>query len=109
MDSVEAPEEFLLKVSHRNPSRSHGAVKAFHRLKSKLFPGSQREATFHSFRQSLITKLANEVQAPEHFIADLVGHENRKAMTMGLYRGRSRPEEIRPYLDQLHYQGWSLN
>ena len=109
MDGVDEPRDFLLKVSHRNPSRSHGAVKAFYRLKTELFPGSQREATFHSFRQSLITKLANEVQAPEHFIADLVGHENRKAMTMGLYRGRSRPEEIRPYLDQLHYQGWSLH
>ena len=52
--------------------------------------------------------MANEVQAPEHFTADMVGHENRTLMTMGLYHGRARPEEIRPYLERLHYQEWQL-
>ena len=106
---LEDPKSYLLPVTHRDPSRSHGAVKAFSNLKSQLFPNSQREATFHSFRQSFISKMANEVQAPEHFTADMVGHENRTLMTMGLYRGRARPEEIRPYLERLHYQGWQLD
>ena len=109
LEPLADPRSFLLPVRHRNANRSHGTVKAFSNLKSQLFPDSQREATFHSFRQSFISKMANEVEAPEHFTADMVGHENNKSMTMGLYRGRARPEEIRPYLERLHYKGWTLD
>ena len=53
-----------------------------------------------------ITKLGNEVGAPEHAIRDIVGHDNTKNVTMGLYRARMSPKVMRPYVDRLVYQGW---
>ena len=103
---TDAPEDYLLRFRGKGDKRSDPDGKRFSRLKDQLFPGEHRKATFHSFRKTFITKLANEVGAPEHAIQDLVGHDNTKNVTMGLYRARMSPEEMRPYVDRLVYAGW---
>jgi len=100
------PEDYLLRFRGKGDKRSDPDGKRFGRLKEKLFPGEGRKATFHSFRKTFITKLGNEVRAPEHVIRDIVGHDNTKNVTMGLYRARMSPEEMRPFIDSLAYAGW---
>ena len=106
VDRADAPEDYLLRFRGKGDKRSDPDGKRFGRLKEKLFPGEGRKATFHSFRKTFITKMGNEVGAPEHAIRDIVGHDNTKNVTMGLYRARMSPEEMRPYLDRLVYAGW---
>ena len=106
VDRADAPEDYLLQFRGRGDKRSDPDGKRFGRLKEKLFPGEGRKATFHSFRKTFITKLGNEVGAPEHVIRDIVGHDNTKNVTMGLYRARMSPKVMRPYVDRLVYQGW---
>ena len=103
---TDAPEDYLLRFRGKGDKRSDPDGKRFGRLKEKLFPGEGRKATFHSFRKTFITKLGNEVSAPEHVIRDIVGHDNTKNVTMGLYRARMSPDEMRPYVDRVVYQGW---
>ena len=105
---TDTPEDYLLRFRGQGSKRSDPDGKRFGRLKERLFPGVGRSATFHSFRRSFITKLGNEVSAPEHVIRDIVGHDNAKNVTMGLYRARMSPDEMRPYVDRLVYQGWEL-
>jgi integrase len=103
---TDAPEDYLLRFRGKGDKRSDPDGKRFGRLKERLFPGVGRSATFHSFRKTFITKLGNEVGAPEHVIRDIVGHDNTKNVTMGLYRARMSPEDMRPYVDPLVYVGW---
>ena len=107
MAATSTPSDYLLPSSSKTAKRSDPPGKAFGRLKERLLNQPGRAKSFHSFRKSMITKLANQVQAPRQIIADIVGHEDKRDVTMGLYRQRSTPEQMREFLDQLHYEGWT--
>ena len=84
-------------TTDRNGRRSTGASQWFGRLKKKLNINDDRKC-FHSFRKHAATAYERG-GVPENVAAQIIGHENGKGLTFGLY---SDGFDLKPLFEALH-------
>jgi integrase len=97
-DSIK--ELVLEQFPDLNPSKAKAYGNKFGRIKSKVFPDTQRTLVFHSLRKTFITFALRKGFRTEH-VAHVVGHEEGKgnAMTGRTYMDGHLPDFLKEIIE----------